>query len=196
MFQRTPFSQDELLRRAFADHGERRGVCVGMCDFWLRDVVERPDEPAADRLARLGLQFERIVQHQRHYSALFRLGAGDARLQIARRLGLEYAGQTTVLARYVGLDGIRRRLASDIRRPGAAATWGLQFAGGQGHAIAGFCGLSGEAPLLRYELHVFDPNVGEYVGSLQALDDILADLFTRLPIYRTITGVERVFGGR
>jgi hypothetical protein len=196
MFTLAPFSQDVHLR-SVKDPVLRNGVCVALCDHWLTIIKRFRDLPPVNRMRMLAQRIPEAFRHQQAY-ALRRAAVGRdaARREAGARLGLDYEAQTTVMRACVGMVGIRARLAADLGRIGAAATWSMRFAGGGGHAIAGFRGLvpvSGNVH--RVSIHVFDPNIGEYAGELGELDAILADLFGRFPLYATVNEVHRTTEG-
>lgn len=196
MATHTPFSQADLLSRTVTDPLTRNGICVALCDYWLAMLKRSPDEAPADRLAQLERYLPLAMQHQRTYSQdRARLGRSPARHQAGASVGLQYADQTMLMRLHIGLNGIREVLRRDLSKPGAAATWSLRFSGGGGHALAGFCGLSGHAPVYQFRLHVFDPNYGELVGTLQEMDAMLQTLFDAFPLYRTTLHVHRTSEG-
>lgn len=188
----TPFSQSELV----AGTTQRKGICVALCDLWLRLIKLNPGEDPHGRLGQLRLMIPQALHYQDNYAGLRAIrGRTAARQQVAGNLGLHYVEQTTVSRRQSGMSGIRQKLASDIGYPGAAATWTLEFEGGSRHAVAGFCGIGGQEPILRLILHLFDPNVGEYRGELRELNSILDDLLGRFPVYHTVKSVCRTWEG-
>jgi hypothetical protein len=192
MFQLTPFSQGALLRAAQVQGSARHGVCVAMCDHWIALLRRDNREAPVLRLQKLHAALPRIIDYQNQYGELrAQLGRDAARAQVAAGVGIDYEQQTTVLKLFVGVEGLRSRLAEDLKRFGAAATWSMRFQGGGGHAIAGFCNIAGQEPIHHMQMHVFDPNIGEYVGDLGDLDGILTDLFGRFPLYATTTEVHR-----
>jgi len=196
MITLTAFSQGSLLSRTVADPSTRNGVCVALCDHWLSRIKQHPTEPAPRRCLELAQALSKIILYQQSYAIQRRQhGRIEARHQIGQQLGLEYADQTTIMRVAVGMKGIRQKLAGDISHAGSAATWTLRFADNTGHAIAGFCGISGQEPIIRLQLHVFDPNIGEYIGQLAELDGILNDLLTKFPKYQTVTEVCRTAEG-
>jgi hypothetical protein len=192
MIQLTPFSQAALLQAASVEGPASYGVCVAMCDRWIALLRKDRKETPELRLRKLQAALPQIVEYQNEYGDLRAvLGREAARTQMAAGVGIDYEQQTTVLKIFIGMEGIRRRLAEDLKSIGAAATWSMRFQDGGGHAIAGFCNLAGQEPMLRMQMHVFDPNIGEYVGDFGDLDGILADLFNRFPLYNTTIEVHR-----
>jgi len=190
-------SQDKQLRIHNAPPDVRGGVCVAACNFWLADCRQQASATAAERIRRLKKAWRGIMAHQQQYGVdRGFLGRSLAREVSGRRMGLDFADQTVVMRSAIGMAGIRQRLAADISFPGKAATWTLDFGSGGRHAIAGFCGLTYiRSNVRQFEMHVFDPNIGEYVGTLQELDVILADLLLRFPVYQTVTNVYRTSEG-
>jgi len=199
MINLTAFSQERQLQlQAILDRDTRNGVCVALCDYWLAQIKNHPDTPPTGRLQLLRDNFAQIMNHQRQYAGLrARRGREQARQEVGSPLGLRYnTDDTAIMTSSVGISGIRTKLAADIGRIGSAATWTLQFADRTRHAIAGFCGISsGPGPISHLKSHVFDPNVGEYVGPFRELDYILSDLLRRFPIYGTVTDVYRTTEG-
>lgn len=188
------FSQGAILQSLpFSDYLTRNGICVALCDYWLAMIKDQPNESPAARLERLHRQhFAQAMNHQRQYAVVrAQHGREEGRRMVGQQVGLNYHDQTMIMRALIGIRGIREKMAADISRIGAAATWTLRFADGGGHAIAGFCGLSGQQPYMKMRLHVFDPNIGEYTGELQELDAILNDLLNKFPDYQTITDVHR-----
>jgi hypothetical protein len=196
MFTLSPFSQDAHLH-AVKDPVLRNGVCVALCDYWLNIVKRYPDLPSVNRMRMLAQRIPEALRHQKAYGQLRgAVGRNEARRQVGAGLGLNYEEQTTIMRAFVGMAGIRARLATDLDRTGAAATWSLRFAGGGGHAIAGFRGLIRvTGNMHRASVHIFDPNIGEYAGELTDLDAILADLFGKFALYRTVNEVHRTSEG-
>ena len=191
----TSFSQGALLSNTTTNPLTQHGICVALCDYWLTLIKNDPDAAPSDRLQQLQQYVPQAMNHQRTYARLRQQhGREEARRQVGAPLGLQYDGQTMVMKEFLGMSGIRHKLAADLRTVGSAVTWTLRFADGSGHAIAGFCGLSGQQPILKYRLRLFDPNIGEYEGTLQELD-VMLDNLLRHPMYRTVTGVHRTSEG-
>jgi hypothetical protein len=196
MFSLARFSQSEQLRHE-TDPVLRQGVCVALCDYWLKIIKRLPDVPSVNRMRLLAQQMPDALRHQKRYNFMRdMLGREEARRRIGSPLGLAYEDQTTILRACNGMHGIRARLAADLDDIGAAATWTLRFPDGSGHAIAGFRGLvSVLRTVHRASVHIFDPNIGEYAGELADLDPILTDLFAQIPDYATIVEVSRTSEG-
>lgn len=196
MYTLAPFSQEHHLR-SVTDPVLRNGVCVALCDHWLTIVKRYPDVPSVNRMRLLTQRLPEALRHQQAYAALrATVGRNEARREVGARLGLDYEEQTTIMRACVGMVGIRAKLASDLGRIGAAATWSMRFTGGGGHAIAGFRGLvSVTGNVHRAVMYIFDPNIGEYVGELSDLDAILTDVFGKFPLYATVNEVHRTSEG-
>jgi hypothetical protein len=196
MFNLTSFSQSDLLH-GVTDPVLQQGICVALCDFWLTAIRHRNNETPAQRLDYLWQNRGRAMSHQTRYAAQrAQLGPQAARTAKGAELGLDYEHQTTIMRLNLSAEEIRARLAADLRPLGGGATWTMRFAKGGGHAIAGFHGivsLTGNIHQNRY--HLFDPNLGEYVGAIQDLDAMLQDLFGRFPIYATTAEIRRATEG-
>lgn len=132
------------------------------------------------------------IGYQKTYGELRAAKDRDAaRKHMGKKLGLEFEGLTRVEKRLAGEAGMVSRLARDVEAPGASMSWTLAFPAGR-HAIAAVHNVSSiSANIHRFTLHVFDPNLGEYVGTLQELPAIVADMFRRLPDYRLVTAIDR-----
>lgn len=192
MFQLEPFSQAHLLRNE-TDPDLRGGVCVALCDHWLNAIKARPGAAPAGRLNALAGNYGSIAAYQKQYGQhRAQSGPEQARRDMGQQLGHDFHQHTTIMPALIGQTGLRQRLAADLGQLGAAATWTMRFADGTGHAIAGFYGMISKlANMHQMSLHVFDPNIGEYHGSLRDLDSMLGDLLNRFPLYRTVTEVRR-----
>jgi hypothetical protein len=170
------------------DPATRGGVCVALCDLWLESLFQAPAAAPRHRLQALAVDFGRAEQHQRRYGTLrAALGRNDARRHMGARVGIDYEAQTAVMvmAAHVGRNGMLKKISDDLRTPGAAATWSMRFAGGGGHAIAGFSQLERRPYGFDTRIHVFDPNIGEYVGPYASRAEIIDDLFAKIPLYAT-----------
>src|SRR5512142_3020416 len=100
------------------------------------------------------------------------VGPTVARRESGAKHGIDYEEQTTISRAYLDMGAIRQKLAGDLARLGAAATWSLRFRQG-GHAIAGFHGLATVTSNIHAtRMHLFDPNVGEYTCELRELDGV------------------------
>ena len=196
MFQLEPFSQSHLLLTE-TDPDLRGGVCVALCDYWLADIKWRPDDPPRLRLGRLASHDAQIAQYQKQYGQRRQQEEPqDARSAMGQRLGHDYEHHTTILPALIGPNAVRARLAADLRYFGAGATWSMRFAGGGGHAIAGFYGIESLAQNMhRARIHIFDPNIGEYVGELRDVDFVLHDLLNKFPLYQTVSEIRRTTDG-
>ncbi len=192
MFTLAPFSQSALLRNE-TDPDIRGGVCVALCDYWLADIKSRSNDAPRDRLNRLAGNYPTVAQYQKQYGQQrAQHGPQQARKQMAQQLGHDYHQHTTIMPALIGAAGMRQRLAADLAGLGVAATWSLRFMDDTGHAIAGFYGMvSPLENMHRFQLHLFDPNIGEYVGGQRDLDNMLNDLLNRFPLYQTVVEIRR-----
>lgn len=192
MFTLEQFSQSIMLRNE-TDPEIRRGVCVALCDYWLNEIKARPTDPPAGRLRRVAMNYQAIVAYQRQYGqARAQQGPEQARRAMGQQLGHDYHQQTTILRAFMSAGELRQRLAGDLGMLGAAVTWSMRFPDDTGHAIAGFRGLlTIMENMHRASLHLFDPNIGEYVGELGELDLMLNDLLNHFPLYRTVQEIRR-----
>lgn len=192
MAKLTPFSQGDLLK-GISDPAVKGGVCVALCDYWLALMKAPTTRTPRERMTVLRTNAPGIAQYQKSYAQQRQTrGRTDARADMARSLGHDFAEQTLVMRALVGMEGIRRRMSADLDQLGAAATWTMAMPGAGRHAIAGFRGLESlTSNIHRAALHVFDPNIGEYVGTLQELDGILQHLFQQFPEYRLVSEVAR-----
>ncbi|MEZ5582613.1 MAG: YopT-type cysteine protease domain-containing protein [Candidatus Competibacteraceae bacterium] len=191
------FSQGELLDRTTTDPEIRQGVCAALCAYWLSRMKVDSDNAPEHRLRMLENQIWPIIRQQQQYGRERRQhGRNAAQRNLGARQGLNYDPDQTVIAAIppnldavAGMANLKQRFKADISRPGKATAWSLRFADGGGHAIAGFCNLTPIPNGFRYQLHVFDPNIGEYVGTLQEIDAMLDNLFRR-PCYQKLQIVE------
>ena len=204
MFKLYDFKQDKLLK-GITDPEVQGGVCVALCDHWFQGLREHPKIAPDMRLQVLAGQLNEVIMYQKRYGRQRALdGPVIARQDQAQRLGLQYTEQTTIMrnplgqpriAGLTGTRGIRDRLMEDLERPFSGAVWSMRFSqagGGGGHALAGYNMLASAAENLHsMELHVFDPNIGEYVGEMGGLDAILADIFGKFPDYDHVEEVRR-----
>jgi hypothetical protein len=195
MFTRYDFMQAQLLKNV-TDPEVRNGVCAALCDFWLRTIKignASPDQ----RLRELAGRFSEVIAHQKQYQReRAKVGPVAARQRVGQPLGLDYEQQTSIMPACIGLQGVRERLATDLRRLGAATTWSLRFIDGGGHVMAGFSGLTSiTTNMHRQQVSIFDPNIGEYVGEITDMDDVFRDIFRLIPAYARINEVRRVTVG-
>lgn len=188
----TPFSQGHLLK-GVSDPVVKGGVCVALCDYWLALMKAHTTRTPRERMTMLRTHAASVIQYQKSYAQRRRtLGRSEARAQMGRQLGHRFEDQTMVLRAFVGMQGVRARMSDDLDQLGAAATWTMAMPGAGRHAIAGFRGLKSVTSNIHIaSLHVFDPNVGEYVGTLQELDGILRHLFQQFPEYALVSEVNR-----
>lgn len=169
------------------------GVCIALCDLWLDSFLRKPKVDPPDRMTYLMTSIGQARSHQQAYTGLrAQHGPTAARQQQGGTLGLDYDEQTTVTRAGAGRTGMIKRVGEDLRPLGAAATWSMRFDGGGGHAIAGVNRLERiTSNIAQSTLHVFDPNVGEYMGTPDLIADILGDLFKRFPIYGSVKEIRR-----
>jgi hypothetical protein len=187
----TPFNQGALLA-GVADPQARGGVCVALCDRWLSLMKQANARSPEDRMDSLRKTLQASIGYQKTYGELRAAKDRDAaRKHMGKKLGLEFEGLTRVEKRLAGEAGMVARLARDVEAPGASMGWTLAFPAGR-HAIAAVHNVSSiSTNIHRFTLHVFDPNLGEYVGTLQELPAIVADMFRRIPDYRLVTAIDR-----
>ena len=193
MFTVESFSQGQLLSQV-ADPSAKGGVCVALCDLWLQSIKANSAASPSARMAALAGRVNDAVAHQKLYAQQrAQIGRFPARAEAGRRMGLDYEEQTTIMRVSVGMSGIFAKLSPDLKRIGAGATWSLRFSNGDGHALSGFSGLTSFTNTMhRQQLYVFDPNIGQYTGAIRDLNDILKDIFKRVPLYNTVVEVSRV----
>lgn len=184
-FTLTSFQQGNYLDGS--DPETRGGVCVALCDLWLETLFQAPGAAPRFRLQALAVDFGRAESHQRRYGRLRKaLGRDDARRHMGARVGIDYEEQTLVdMKLHRGRAGMVQKMSEDLRTPGAAATWSMRFSGGGGHAIAGFSLIEPRPYGLDTKLHIFDPNIGEYIGSPGGCAEIVDDMVRKIPLYAT-----------
>jgi hypothetical protein len=195
MFVLTPFSQADLLV-GVTDPDLQAGVCVAACDHWIA-AIRRSYAISPEARLNLLRQYRGSVLAYQHRYARQRAVSGpqQARNAQGRQLGHDWDDQTTIMTTLVPMETIRQRLARDLADLGAAAAWTMRFAAGGGHAIAGYHGIASITPTLHeHRYHLFDPNLGEYVGVARDLAGMLDDLFRRVALYRTTTEMRRATG--
>ena len=189
----TPFDQGELLV-GVTDPAVRNGICVALCDLWLHIMRDGTTRSPRDRIALMRARASKARQYQAAYAQ--RRGIFDrveARQQMGRRLGHDFEEQTVVMARCVGVDGMHDRMARDLEELGAAVTWTVVVPGWGRHALAGFRGLrSITTNMHAASVHIFDPNIGEYVLEPHQIRAALRDLFKRAPNYGLATEIARM----
>jgi len=183
----TSFHQGNYLDSS--DPTTRGGVCVALCDLWLQSLFQSPDAAPRHRLQALAVDFGRAEQHQRRYGLLRdALGRNDARRHMGGRVGIDYDEETFVdMKAHAGRAGMLQKVSDDLRVPGAAATWSMRFAGGGGHAIAGFNRIEPQPYGFDTRTHIFDPNIGEYAGDYGSCAAIIEDMVRKIPHYATTT---------
>ena len=182
-FALTGFHQGNYLNAT--DPDTSNGVCVALCDLWLESLFKAPSAAPRHRLQALAVDFGRAENHQRRYGQLrAKLGRSDARRLMGARVGIDFEEQTFVdVTPHRGRAGMLQKITDDLRAPGAAATWSMRFAGGGGHAIAGFCRIEPQPYGLDRKIHIFDPNIGEYVTAYGGCAAIVTDLLGKIPLY-------------
>jgi hypothetical protein len=197
--ERTPFSQTEWLD-VLAKFGDaeaaspesQAGVCFGLCLLWLKMMDESLYRSPRERMRALGRNFKQAVGWQARYTLLARsLGVPLAREAMGRTAGLGFEEQTVVERRLAGKTGMVMRMQRDLEPPGAGAMWSLSFPIGA-HALAGRNTFSAVTTNIHIRtIHVFDPNLGEYVGQPQEIPDIVEDMFRRIPAYGSVKEMSR-----
>lgn len=188
----TKFNQGDLLV-GVSDPWVKGGICVALCDHWLALMKDTNSRTPPERMAQLQQYAGRAMTYQKAYGQQRRTkGREEARADMGKQLGHDFADQTTIMRVMVGFDGILARMTKDLGAIGSAVTWTMALPGVGRHAIAGYRGLESlTTNMHRASLHIYDPNVGEYVGTLQELNGILRDLFKRIPEYALINELSR-----
>ncbi|MFA5122470.1 YopT-type cysteine protease domain-containing protein [Zavarzinia sp.] len=186
------FSQGDLLDERTTDRDLRNGICASLCDHWIRRIRSNPTESPEDRLATLKRVdvFADAMKYQQKYNAMRKTaGAVDSRKAMGQSLGLAIDADKTIvdmkiddIGRIHTVDDMVRLIMRDIKGAMATASWSLRFVGGGGHAIAGASievsmmkamkvgQISASRPLADQftakmpEVHIFDPNEGEFSG--------------------------------
>jgi hypothetical protein len=153
-------------------------MCVGFCDYWLNLIYAKPDEPAEIRLRTLAAKLSEVRKYHKQYANLRPwLGRNSARETVGAGLQLSYEEQTMLIERLAGLEGIKARMIRDLSSWGRGATWTIAT-DNMRHALAGFCGIRRlEYHGMEMRMHLFDPNLGEFIGAIGELEKILAQLF-------------------
>jgi len=192
MTRLTHFNQSDLLK-GVTDPLVRGGICVALCDAWLALIRGHTARTPSERMDQLRITAPSAMSYQRDYlTARDTQGREAARAQVGARLGHRFEERTVVTESIVGKAGIRATMARDLSEFGAAACWTMEMPGVGRHAIAGYRGLlSMMSNVHAASLHIFDPNLGEYVGGLGELDLILQDLFGRIPMYGLVSELNR-----
>jgi hypothetical protein len=189
----TPFDQGELLV-GVTDPAIRNGICVALCDMWLHLVRDSAARSPRERVAAMRAQAPKARQYQAAYAQRREIfGRVEARQQMGRRHGHDFEELTTVFASCVGVEGMHACMARDLEGFGASATWSIEVPGWGRHALAGFRGLESLSNNVhRASVHIFDPNIGEYVCEPHQIRAVLRDLFKRDPNYARITQISRM----
>lgn len=192
MWTLTPFNQGAVLAQV-PDKEVRRGVCAALCYMWLdlmRDATARRPE---DRMDSLRATISMAIRRQRSYSEMARAKGREAgRKFLAKSFGMEFEELTRIERRFTGKIGMVLRMQKDLEPPGARMIWRLSFHGGDAHALAGTHGMETICTNIhRRSVHVFDPNIGEYVGQVQDIPGIVDDMFRRIPYYDRVETMDR-----
>jgi hypothetical protein len=172
---------------------------VALSDDWLALIKHDYSLTPEQRMERLRVNFESSMGQQRIYSGLRRTyGREEGRRRAAGMRGLAYEFDKTQVFRVVGGGLIERSLPEfwatigrDIKMVASGATWTLRFDDGGGHAIAGYCGADAIPGGFRMKLHIFDPNIGEYVGEYDSLNEILSNMRAQIPMYLNVVSIHR-----
>jgi hypothetical protein len=192
MWKLTPFNQGAVLGQV-PDAEVRRGVCAALCDMWMnlmRDATARRPE---DRMDSLRATISMTIRKQRSYGELVRAKGREAgRKFLGKGLGMEFEELTRIERRFTGKTGMVLQMQEDLKLPGAKMSWSLLFQGGGAHALAGNHYMEAiSTNFHRRSVHVFDPNIGEYVGQVQDIPGIVDDMFRRKPGYNRVDTMER-----
>ena len=199
MVNLVPFSQSDHLRTRSRDEMTRHGVCAGLCDDWLALITGNYPPTPERRMQRLAATFDSSMMQQRALWSLYRTyGREEGHRRAGVRRGVDYDFDKTQINRSVGGGTIERSLPEfwntiqkDIASVTSGAAWSLRLSDGRRHAIAGYCGYRRIAVGLQLTTHIFDPNIGEYAGDFGCLNEVLSDMRTRIPLYRTVNRIER-----
>jgi hypothetical protein len=197
--KRTPFSQAEWLD-VLAKFGDAQaaspesqaGVCFGLCLLWLKMMDQSLYRSPEERMKALGRGFKKAISWQLSYRRLAQqLEVAPAVVEMGRRAGLAMEEQTVVERRLARKTGMVLRIQRDLELPGAGAMWSLQFPVGA-HAIAGRNTFAKVTTNIHVRtIHVFDPNLGEYVGQPHDIPAIVEDMFRRIPAYDAVVTMFR-----
>ncbi len=189
----TPFNQNAMLSR-LQDPDARRGACAALADMWLTLMEDATARSPEERMDSLRSTISFAIRRQAEYRDAFRRRGRDAaRRELDERFGFGVEEQTRIERRFTGRAGMVMRMREDLELPGARASWSLIWPGGA-HAIAGVHNASRVTTnVMRVSLHLFDPNLGEYVGQLHEVPAIVDDMFQRVRPYSRIETMERRF---
>ncbi len=199
MFTLAEFSQGQQLSMQPTDEITRRGICVALCDDWLALIKNSYALTPEQRMKQLEVSFRASMAQQRAYSGLRKThGREEGRRRAGSKRGLAYEFDKTQVFRIVAGGVIERSLPEfwgtvgrDISRVNSAATWTLRFEDGGGHAIAGYCGGEVIAVGFQLKLHIFDPNLGEYFGDYDGLNEIFSHMRASIPMYLKVDSIHR-----
>ncbi|RJF87469.1 hypothetical protein D3874_10930 [Oleomonas cavernae] len=194
MYKKYPYSQDRLLKQSTTDKDLLEGICVALSDYWLYLMHKNPQQPPPERIAALKAKdlFKEAMDHQRKYSKdRAQFGPVVSRGIAGARLGLAYDPEKTTIMRMPHdlipgnpieqtPDQIIQQMMRDIAGIGSAISWSLRFANGQGgHAIAGATTLQSQSENMHMQVtHLFDPNIGELVGSPRDAKAMIEEIAT------------------
>jgi hypothetical protein len=195
-FELQHFSQSRLIEQ-YKDlaeaHQGAHGVCAMLCIRWLSDIKNDYKVTPKKRLQYISDDFPAIIRGHGNYSNLRKVLSREAALNsIGKNMGLEYDPDgTVILDQNDSMKNIRDNIKRDVAKFGHGAHWSLQFTKGR-HAIAGFCGITSQGSMIHHmALHIFDPNIGEYVCDYSNIDNVLIDLFNKFSLYKTTSNIAR-----
>lgn len=192
MWTLVSFNQGAVLGQ-IPDREVRRGVCAALCDMWMdlmRDAKARQPE---DRMDSLRATISMTIRRQKSYREQVRAKGREAgRRFLDKGFGMEFEELTRVERRFTGRTGMVLQIQKDLELPGARMGWSLIFHGRGAHALAG-CNNFAEIStnVMQRSVHVFDPNIGEYVGQSQDIPGMVDDMFRRIPGYDRVETMER-----
>ncbi|MFN6954393.1 MAG: hypothetical protein ACK4PG_06305 [Acetobacteraceae bacterium] len=192
MWQLAAFNQGAVLGQ-IPDPAVRRGVCAALCDMWINLMQDARARKPEDRMDSLRATISMTIRRQKSYKEQVReKGRQAGREFLSRGFGMEVEEQTRILRRFTGRTGMVLQMQKDLEVPGARVGWSLLFHGGGAHALAGcneFTMIT--TNIMRRTVHLFDPNIGEYVGQPQDVPAIVDDMFRRIPGYNRVETMER-----
>jgi hypothetical protein len=191
-FQLVRFEQGRFLRNE-TDPDVAGGICVALCNAWLKAMLVKPDEAPERRMQMLATQIAQAKAQQKAYGQLRQAhGPDEARRQLGAPQGMDFDAKTAVVRLNVGRTGILAKVQQDLRLPGAAHAFTMRFTTGGGHAIAGFNRLTRvTGNIATMTVQLFDPNIGEYTAGFDGLKDVVDDLFNSFPDYANIGELRR-----
>ncbi|MCS6931498.1 MAG: hypothetical protein NZM27_04740 [Acetobacteraceae bacterium] len=201
----APFDQSDLLRGE-THPAVRGGICVALCDQWLKLIRSGRARTPEERLAELRHLSPEAKRRQIVYSLLRpTYGRLEARRRADKPLGLDFTEKTQVTphlhrrpefgpGQMQSLRAMERFIAADLALDGAAATWTMEIPNLGRHAIAGYRGaVKRNVATFHLGIFLFDPNVGEFFGTPQELPQMLRALCDFAPgrAYDRITDFAR-----